>query len=203
MAFLNIKDAAGVVRKVVTTELPGGHLAHHVTVDDRGYVGRIDAMSGSRQIVESSHAKIHEGYSFHASKYLTLGNDVTYDVILATTVGPSISHLLTSILCNEVTEIIFYEGPTFTAGTGLTPVNRNRSSANASGATVTYGVAVSAVGTELSAQSGGGKHTPSEIFARNEWPLAPSTDYLLRIVSRGSTNVVTWIFDWYEHTPSN
>lgn len=159
-------------------------------------------------VIGSDHAYIHDGIAF--SGIINTGSiSAAYDIAFT---APAESegvfmHWRPLGIDSSADAISFtlYEGDSFSSGTAVTPVNRNRNSTKQSKVTTLVknatatptGTIIQAgqVGTDgnPASQAGGGAAASQEIV------LKPGENYVLTIVPAGSTTVVLTLF-WYEES---
>jgi hypothetical protein len=101
-------------------------------------------------------------------------------------------------------DIKLYEDYTGTGGTALTPINRNRNSDNATGLVITHTPTGGADGSVIWQDAPGAAGNPSQSApgtsqGRGELILKQNTIYLFR-VDGANDDIITYNFDWYEHT---
>jgi hypothetical protein len=156
--------------------------------------------------ISSDHSYVHKGLAFTA--IINTGSiSAAYDIAFTTpseNVGKYIHWRPIGISSSaDYTGFTLYEGDTFSSGTAVTPVNRNRNVSTTSqmqtfvkGATATpAGTIIQAGGIGTSgnptAQSGGGSGADQELL------LKPDTNYVLTLTPAGATICVLELF-WYE-----
>jgi hypothetical protein len=101
------------------------------------------------------------------------------------------------------TTVELFEAPTTTAnGTAALTYNRERNSANTTGLLVYHGPTVTSDGTLLEGHSIGssGGAKAGSTSASDEIVLKTNTKYLIKYVSKASSNDVSDAFFWYEAT---
>jgi hypothetical protein len=136
-----------------------------------------------RQLVDAldfDHRQIHKGgvYTFSTCSE-ALADDGT--LMLALWVSTKEAHVRLSASAAADAKVDFLEGPTFTVGTTKTIRNRNRVTGDGDClTTLTQDPTVSADGTVLSGYTITTSSRIGEVAA-DEWVLAPSTKYLLRL----------------------
>lgn len=141
--------------------------------------------------ISSFHAKVHGGKSFLTHHLFNAVADAA-NADLALTTGSGETHTLISLVVEGKCDLFLYEAPTFTVGTSITPVNRNRNSATTALATVVHTPTVTDVGTEIfhGFVAAGGKHDPgSATEGFSEWGLKSSTKYLLRVTNNSGAAI--------------
>jgi hypothetical protein len=143
------------------------------------------------------HRRIHEGVLFEAS-YLSesVADDASILVRITTAAGQS-THLRITPGAGGDAIVKFSEGATFSsAGTPITPTNRNRVSPNVAQTVIRHTPTVNVAGTELLPPSGqflpggaGFLSTPGAAIADfEEWILAPGTEYLITLTNKAGSS---------------
>lgn len=155
-----------------------------------------DALSGARSTIDEVHERIHEGLHFTASQYLSLAAASAMNVLI-TTPATGKYHFISEVVTDAVATITFSKNPNATASgaTAITAYNNNENSSNVSTLTHVYEGAYTSSGSIMetflagsSSGNGANKATIGEtIGGRNEWILAPSTNYLIRTVAGAAT----------------
>jgi hypothetical protein len=169
----------------------------------KGFKERLTGYIGT---IGSDHAYIHKGIAFTA--VIDVGSiSAAYDIAFKT---PKVESgkfvhwrpigLQTSA---DYVKIELREGDSFSSGTAVTPINRNRISDNVSvmqtfvkNATATPAgtlIGIGGIGTlgNAASRSGGGAGADEEIV------LKQNTNYILTITPAGATSVTAELF-WYE-----
>lgn len=100
--------------------------------------------------------------------------------------------------------IALYEGDNYSAGSAVTPINRNRNSVAASGVAMAKGTTVTPAGTIIDIGGFGTAGNPSAATggaggANEELVLKPATKYTLLLTPAGATLVTAKLF-WYEES---
>lgn len=168
--------------------------------------GQCDDFTGYQAFVGSDHAYIHKGIAFTA--IIDTGSISAAYYIAFTT--PSVAsgkeihwRPIGSTSSANYVQYTLYEGDSFTGGTDVTPINRNRNSDGTTlmqsfvkGATATpTGTIIDLSGIGSSgiprARSGGGDGANEELL------LKQNTNYILALVPDGAT-VCTGKLFWYE-----
>lgn len=177
---------------------------------------RIDAATSTLQTIDYVHHERHAG-----SNYIKTVDDTGTSLILAFKVEDQSKepHMVMSWKTEETATITWYEGATWTGGTGTTivPVNSDCNSANTSilqsdstGSFVSNGIVKDPTGlntgsaTVLYEESvWATNQTPASAGEgiRDEHILEPGETYVVELTSG---NGGQWIkLDWYEHTRKN
>jgi hypothetical protein len=166
----------------------------------------IDEIGGALPVNDGPHIHIHEGHtgvvSYKTDDASPLSDNGTLNFLIQT--GSRAVHLVIRMAFGGDCELEIYEGTTFTNGTAMQVIAKNRYKVLPPGfATVIRDVTVSAAGTLLfnfffPGGSGGNAQGVSET-TRDEWILAPNTNYLVRGTNRAGTNQPAAIaIEWYE-----
>lgn len=165
-----------------------------------------EALTNYQTVISSDHAYIHKCLAYTA--IIDTGSiSSAYNIAFTT---PSIADakyihwrpvgIRTSA---DYTKYVLYEGDSFSSGTAITPINRNRNSSNTSdmqtfvkGATSTpTGTIIDAGGIGSSgnpfSRTGGGAGENEELL------LKPNTNYVLQLTPDGATICLLTLF-WYE-----
>ena len=161
----------------------------------------LDKLSQGLIVIDFDHHKDHDGKAFVVTGQATLDSAGVLNLLVVTPAGPEFMHLLHQFRSTGEANLAHYEATAVSAnGTGLAEINRNRNSANVSGAAVYQGPTVTDAGTLLMvAHFGSGQNEGGDTRGDNEWVLKPSTNYLLRVTSEANGNDVSWYLNWYEH----
>ena len=109
-----------------------------------------------------------------------------------------------------VTVVTFYENPTdVSGGTAMTEYNRDRNSPNTAGLAITHTPTVNNLGTTVIFQekfglaAGGGQAATKfggDSRSETEFILKQNEQYVLRCSSLTDGNIISAVFEWYEHT---
>lgn len=170
----------------------------------------VDAHSGAQIMIDTVHARVHEGMFFSASYKTPDGSPLADDATLVFLVkvgATNDAHIVWDAASGGEGQIQFFEGPDVSAdGTPLLEANMNRGSSGVAEVTTfhTPTIGGGGNGTELlDMLLPGGTHPRAQgSVARpgTEWVLAKSTNYLLIITNRaGSAQQVSAHLQWYEH----
>lgn len=171
---------------------------------------RMDASTHTIQQIDYEHHEIHGGSHFFIEDFVTLNASDTLDIVAQTPDTTEEIHLVWELQSQKEIEFEIYEDATITYnGTDLTARNNNRRSANTT-SLVNFEAdpTVTDVGT-LIAQlcigdttnpnrgiPGGGQRNRELILKRN-------SNYIFRITSLVNDNCITYLGEWYEHTPKD
>lgn len=156
---------------------------------------------GSLVTVTYLHDVMHRGCLFEITNGVTLATTSDTFVYLIQT-GSIPIHFLFSVSASGEANFMIYEGTTFSAaGTAVTPINLNRTSANTLTLTTTHTPTVTTDGTLLATHHiGTGRITGGSVASASEFVLATNEDYLLRVTTEGNSNDIDMEFLLYEQT---
>jgi hypothetical protein len=177
--------------------------ARSVTIHEGGNVVPVLARGGGLVVIETAHARIHEGVLFGASHFvLSLASNADIEILIRI---PALehTHIALHVGCGGNAEVEFFEAPTSTAdGSALARVNRNRLSANTATMLVFEGPTVTVDGTQLAVGfvpgGTGGNAIGGSLDTFGEWILDPN-DYLVRLTNRaGAAQPAAVSLMWYE-----
>ena len=155
-----------------------------------------DAISGARVIIDEVHHETHGGNHYTISHVETsAGTGVT--VMITTPAGGQL-HMTFQIVSSAAGSWIFSEAPGASAGTALSVINNKRDSSNTSGAVVKWAVTWATSGTVLQKGTIGAAGIPVNEAGgtgepRNEWLLASSQTYLIRIVPSAASTITVGV----------
>lgn len=165
-----------------------------------------EGLTGYCGVIDSDHAYIHASLAYTA--IIDTGSiSAAYDIAFTTPTvasGKDVHWRQIGITSSaDYVQYTLYEGDSFSGGTTVTPINRNRSSVQTSkmqafvkGATATPSgtiIDIGGIGTtgNPTALSGGGDLASQELI------LKQNTNYVLTLVPSGSTVCTLRLF-WYE-----
>lgn len=156
-------------------------------------------------VLDVNHLRLHEGRAFYAYKLnpysSMLAAGASIDIAIAWAAGKT-PHLIYSANCGGDAEIYMYENSVVTGGTEFTALNRNRTSATASGSAILINPTVSSLGTQLHAEfiaGGVGKKAGGGDAYASEMVLSPLTTYLFRLTNvNGTAHMAHLYLEWYE-----
>lgn len=157
-------------------------------------------------IIESDHAYIHAGIAFTA--IINTGSiSAAYDIAFKTPDANSGKYIhwrpIGIDTSADYVDFVLYEGDTFSSGTAVTPINRNRISKNTSKMqTFVYNATATPAGTIVQRGGIGVAGIPASkagggAFANQELVLKQDTNYVLTLTPAGATIVNLSLF-WYE-----
>lgn len=147
-----------------------------------------------------THQRVHEGRYFSGGEYnAAIANGGILDILIQSSTQST--HIKFSGTSGGDASMVLYENTTFSAaGTAVVISNHNRSSSKVFSGTITATPTITVVGTQVNGTIfiAGGSHTNSIGGSgdfNNEFILAASTNYLLRITnnSGAATKVETHI----------
>jgi hypothetical protein len=154
-----------------------------------------DPVSGNVLAIDPQHSVIHAGVHFTLDYYKDLASVGSTSSVLLTT--PSASekkyiHFVCGVESDKAVEWYLYEGTTASGGSAIAVYNNYRGSANTNPVTVVANPIVTTNGTVLERHIAGSASTPQSntgggVVARNEWVLAPATNYMVQIVGTQAT----------------
>lgn len=174
----------------VGTKTDGSTKALHTIAE---IVSGGDPISSGIVTIDSPHHETHEGNHYHYSQLFSLDESDIKEFII--TVGATkFEHFLWKFSGRERTQIEFYENPTFTSGSSIVAINRNRNSANTYQGTLKEDPTVTVDGTLLEGHFTDGEETTR---SQSEWVLKTNEDYLLRITSDKNNNDMSLAFNIY------
>lgn len=169
--------------------------------------GSLDSITGAKNVIAYPHHEIHEGDHYYMEGFVELDIDQTLYVKLVTPNNSKWSHFKWEIESNGIIETYLYEAVSggMTGGSGVTPLNNNRNSANTSGMIITSGVTVASdLGTTVGQKKVGGTGFKSvsggEVNREDELILKQNTTYLRKFLSKSDNNIISFRASWYEHT---
>jgi hypothetical protein len=156
--------------------------------------------------ISSDHAYVHRGLAFTA--IINTGSiSAAYDIAFTTPEAADGKYIhwrpIGISSSANYTGFTLYEGDTFSGGTAVTPVNRNRNaSATSKMQAFVYGATATPAGTIIQAGGIGASGNPNArtgggAGADQELLLKPDTNYVLTLVPAGATTCVLELF-WYE-----
>ncbi len=164
----------------------------------------VDDLGRKRVVgIDTAHNHLHEGEMFQSTyppAALANGTSVTFLLKVGALSASRSPHLTLELDSTGETWLYLYEAPTTSAdGTPQSVVNKNRNyAAVAAGATVFRAPTVSADGTLLSSWIvGSGEKSGGSGRESIEWPIAPNTNYLVRMTAKNANNVCLRMI-WYE-----
>jgi hypothetical protein len=173
-----------------------------------------DRTTNAIKTVPYEHYEIHVGSHYFIYTTIDIPADDWLDIQIVTPNTTRWAHFVPYVASEAGIDSFIYEGVTILqAGTAITPLNRNRNSANTSGLTFASIINTSEANANLdtsiegalligAATSGSGRNVGGEVEGRNEIILKQNTAYSIRIHSldNTATKYVNLLLTWYEHT---
>lgn len=168
---------------------------------------QVDEVQSALLTINVDHHEVHEGEMFVATYKSPDDSPVADDGTLVFSLDPGdkVCHLVYKAACGGDAEIELRENVDVEAGSGFTPINMNRLSANVSDTTVLLNPTINDAGDllENSFIAGGGailsQGGEATIRPDAEWMLNPNRVYLIRLTNRSGTAQPMSIFvQWYE-----
>ena len=169
-----------------------------------------DSISSAIKVIDYGHAEMHSGSSYFYSELITLNGSASRGILITTPNSATKKiHLTGTVNCIFECNIKFYEDTTtFSDGSGVTELNRNRSSSNTADGVLTVQPDINSVGTLMvemqignASSIGGAAKFGGSTDQRDEWVLDGSqSKYLLLITSAAAANDTSIMLNWYEHT---
>lgn len=167
---------------------------------------RLDASTLSLQTVDYAHHEIHSGSSYHIEiTTAALGDEINDHLQIYFTTPDTAKwlHIIAAAYGSGQYNYTVREAPTDGpyGGVAVTPLNRNRNSANTSAVVnPTSGGSVATGGTLLiNHDLGSGNARAGESRDNQEWILKQNTLYVFRLYDDTGIQAVLSL-DWYEHT---
>ena len=154
--------------------------------------------------ISEPHRLAHDGMMFHFTHlHSAVVNGGTEDLLFKVPAGayPHLNTMRVNAGGGDL-NIYLYEGTTVSAdGTAVTVHNTNRNSSNTADTPVYHTPTVTGVGTEIhhqwlppSATGAGQTHDGvTDAQQGEEWILAPSTNYMLRVENNSGNTIDIWV----------
>lgn len=165
----------------------------------------VDELANQLVTIDAVHHRAHEGGLFSTgATAAALATATALEFLIQTAAAPSSLHLRGTVQLGGDGDVEFYEGTTFSAaGTAAGAVDHNRDTANVALGTFTHTPTLTADGSLLFASEiiggRGGNAVGGETSSFQEWILAPSTNYLLRLTNTsGQAQVAIIQVDFYD-----
>lgn len=148
--------------------------------------------NGGRITIDYPHHEIHEGNHYTVNYTKTMDTVTAHTVTITTPTSTSgYVHFNASVELTGAGTWTFSSAPESSGGSTLTAYNNNRVSTNTSGTVIAGGVTWTSAGTVLETHYIGANNPGSKLGgyaeARNEWLLASSTKYGLRVANDAAT----------------
>ena len=152
-----------------------------------------------------SHHEIHAGSHYLAKSYFSLAKNATFEFLIVTPNSSKWAHMTASIGNSAgIITATLYKDATYSAiGTEWTTWNRNHNFPNDNTTKIYLTPTITSTGTVVDSGSlGAGKKLGGGASrGEEEKVLAENTIYLVRIIEQNIANtIISWGFDWYEHT---
>lgn len=170
------------------------------------FEGTFEHLTGFLAQIESDHAYIHDGKAFTA--IIDTGSiSAAYDIAFKTPTVASGKYVhwrpIGIQTSADYVKFTLYEGDTFSGGTAVTPINRNRLSSKTSQMqSFVKNATATPTGTIIQIGGIGTTGNPTALYgggsaASQELVLKQNTNYVLTIVPSGTTTCTLELF-WYE-----
>lgn len=165
------------------------------------YAAKVDNSTLSIQTIDYPHHEIHEGDSFFVAEVTDLGNGASRTLVIITPNTTKWSHFELGVNSEAEVSVTLTESVTVSGGTAITPVNRNRNSANTAGMIVKHTPDSASGGTDLITQQfGSGRGIGGESRDIAEIILKQNTTYTVVCTNKTTgNNLVNITLNWYEH----
>ena len=167
----------------------------------------LETFTGALRNIDNDHAYIHEGKLFSASYKVTLTAGTSSYISFVTPNTERVIHYRPASIATSADKLSYflYESGTFTGGSVLSIVNRNRRSITVAETVIKTGVTSTLDGTLLyTGFVGGGSgvgqsRSGSETGESQEWVLKKNTVYLIKLTNgSSSSNEICLGLGWYE-----
>ena len=165
-----------------------------------------DGSSNAIRFIDYAHHEVHDGSSYWAAVNATLGNGEIATIGFTTPDTTKWAHLLLQVDVNasclfEVLESV----SSFSGGAAFTVRNFDRNSSNTTGMTVITGYTGSDLitptgGTTIWSENLGTKGVSTSRSNASELIMKQNTNYLFRVTNGSTSNPMTILLTWYEHT---
>ncbi len=166
-----------------------------------GVAGKLAIRSQSMQVLDFTEQCINDGNRYMVGGHVTIASGGTVDITIQTPDTTKWVHILYRGELSTSATIDFYENVTSVSGGSALPmINKNRNSANVSGAVVLIGPA-STLGDRIDGfkyGSAGGRPGRARKMI-----LKQNTAYLWRIVSQAADNDLSFHGEWDEFILGN
>ena len=184
-----------------------GRIASTDTFDQTGSryrTARLDPSTHAQVSIDYAHHEIHGGSGYTLSYPITVPIAAEVEIRMATASSAKWAHMVWSFTNDAAFSVDIFETTTkaHEAANALTPINRNRNSANTSGLTFCHTPSGSGDGTTIWSFAGGANKIVTTAENRNEFILKSGTAYLINLTAT-SADVAHILLDWYEHTDKN
>jgi hypothetical protein len=196
--------------EIFETEPEYGNSAGRVNLT--GYNGskwrevRLDSSTRALNCIDNAHHEIHDGSAFVVNTVVDLAGNSSQTNIFVSGLSNKESNMIWRFISEAEADFKLYEDVTVSSsGTPVTIWNRNRASLTTSNSLVFSSAEISDTGTNLIVHHhwGSGKDG-GELREISEWVLKSGTVYSTVLTNEVATaNQVTFILDWYDHTPKD
>ena len=165
-----------------------------------------DGSTSAISVIDYAHHEVHGGSSYWAAVNATLGNAEVATIGFTTPNTTKWAHLLLQVDVNASCAFDVLESVTsFSGGAAYTIRNFDRNSTNSSGMTVITGYTGSDLitptgGTTIWAENLGTKGVSTSRENSSELIMKQNTKYLFRVTNGATSNAMTILLTWYEHT---
>jgi hypothetical protein len=182
----------------------GDDVMEVIIVGENGVKTKVDATVAALKVIDTLHAEIHAGETFHVARLVEdVANNASIDLLIVVGATKKLHLTMVGTAAGDAHAYLYETPTTSAAGTAVTAHNKNRGSSDTTTATITHTPTVSAPGTALDTAliPGGTKQqaTGSSGAQRDEWILKKSTTYLLRLTNKaGSAKDMSVGLTWYE-----
>jgi hypothetical protein len=166
-----------------------------------GYRPKADPDTNDEVRIDHVHNQLHLGNSFVVTSVVSLGAGTSFYCAIKPD-GKEIHMAMLCAFSGNGGTVTLSEGATLSAGTPVTPLNRDRGSTKTSSVTFVHTPTITNEGTPLvtmhidaSSQSGTRERSTEEMI------LKSNTWYLIKItIDSGQTAIFSGRMDWYEIT---
>ena len=161
---------------------------------------------GAGVLIDQVHHEVHEGKSFTTSDWqASIADEAKVDYLIRTPDSDIRGHMEIVVAASLAGKVELFEGPDISAdGNVITPFVNNRNSGNSSTLLFFEGPTIGGGGPgdrlEVAQMPAGSKaKLGGEARSESEWVLKKNTEYLLRFTSQANSNIISAIFEHYEH----
>lgn len=161
-----------------------------------------DSLTKGLLTMDYPHHEVHEGDAYAYCENNTLNNGNVRKIHLKTANTEKWNHLIIGIRGSGEFNYKLHEAPTIvSAGTAVTPRNRNRNKPDAAAMSAYHTPLHSTSGTKIcEVHAGNGNNTPGDDRSTQEWILKKGTSYILFVTSEAVSNDINIDLNWYQHT---
>lgn len=164
----------------------------------------LDKTTRTVPTIDYEHYQIHQGNSFSAAAYSTVGAASVWEFIVTTPNTAVWAHLIWELQGTLVTTIDMYEDATTSDdGTEITSYNRNRNSATTTAVKMYHTPTLTSDGNliyteKFGVSAGGFVRIGGKSRASQEIVLGQGKKYLVRVTSGTANNVIAIRARWYD-----